>query len=420
MKKLIVAGLLLLFVAACQEKSFQAPPVKTISIDSFSESEIYLSQVTDSIQYVLLDIPEEYISPNGKPDVYFTDNKIILCATYIPDITRTPWTYVYLLFDKKTGHYEGKIGGTTDWQIPIIATDNYIKINHNYKCISDDGRLILTEMTRKESKKEYTYHAAVWDMQTKDLSFTVERGRALYYTFFDNNKVLLYTHNEGATEEKIAIYNQQGEKLASFLYQEHYKPVKEVHQWRAPIQFLTINDTFCYMDLNDNVLYAIDKQYHHYPLFVFDLGDKQPPYYYYAKTTEKERDKDREQDKYYTIPRLTGNSKKLFFQYKCNIVYDAVYDIQTEETAVIKRPFTTERSYSQRGITNDIDGALPFWPDAVHKEELLAYYPSDSIRTYLVEKDAELKKESLSYLQLRDLLDENSGNKPVVAIIQTK
>lgn len=422
-----IALVITLVLLSCCKEDFTPPAIRTIDIVACKDSAVSLSKITDHIQYVALDIPEEYENPlGGEVTTQLTDKYILHIALYKTNEYdfAAPWKQICLIFDRTTGKFIGHIGGTKEWQTQNSGYEIEQHFERGLINVDETGTLFFSRYYLKDDGN----YIQVWDIATQkplskiSLKFhtkIVQSQRPINLSYFDNGNFLFFYGNTGVPEEKIRIFDKSEKIISTISYtpEQTYTPTPKDGFTRY-VSFFKGEKLFYYTDRMDKYVYAINKEHHHFPLYLIDFGESTLPFYYFERT----EDTDINYNKYALIQEVTGNDNYLFLRYrKKGISYFCIYQPENEYLSIHRGGRWNSRNETDNGIPNDIDGGLPFWPNAATpKGEFMAYYRTDSLRAFVDQAETSTIKDPSAREQLIKQLDKAPSGKYIAAIIQTK
>lgn len=423
MKK-IYYSLIFSLALSCAKPSFESPVEKTINISNCTDTTVFLSEITNQIRYVALDVPQEYMNPlGGDVSIHLSNKNIFYSAMYSNEGNSLPWTEICLIFDYTTGKYISHIGGTKEWEIPNSLPEFYNHIRHSAVILDERGEHILS-MKIEKTGESYPNFLQMWDIKTQKYLYTVKDEKKLSNDFgigidsyLWNNTFITFYKNSGTAFDKIHIYNTNGKLINTIPHEHKFTPFNKQSSTLRISSYKT-DSLYYYADYNANKIYAIDKRLHHFSIYKLDFGINTPPYYYNDQIERNKYDN----EKYINIRDVIGNDDHIFIKYFFNnTFYFGLYK-NKEDKLLVHNVLANKSSHlSENGIPNDIDGGLPFWPTSVNMQgELIAYYPSDSLRNRIQKTEGITVKNPDSRIQLKKMLDSASQKTPIIAIIQTK
>ena len=191
----------------------------------------------------------------------------------------------------------------------------------------------------------------------------------------------------------------------------YYERGPEINMLGFPIHYLYNDKIYAKeLSLNDTI-YSIEKDYSFRPKYVVNAGR-------YEVSTDL-----RAADGYTFIQRIPEfaifagffeNKDKLFVLYLFNNrKYFCYYDKNNQEFLYFK---------SEKGIPNDYDGGLDFWPQRQDNRNLYAFYDAYLFKEELSAKKRETLKGDTKSIQLFNQLAQkiDSEDNPILVIVKIK
>lgn len=399
---LTTSSLLLIFIMSCNSKKTEESNVqqrKTPGIDLIEaldyETTIGTNFFIDSFTYIPLEYSEKTTIRNlGKP--YLIGDSILL----IKGFRRIA------LFNKKgdyikdIGHYGNDPGGyrnslpksdMSPYQTTVFAQgwkDNYIEYS------LQDGK-IVNSLARPKRENNVPFKSELIIGS---------------FTKIDSSNFLGYVVNfQGNQSEKLVIFNDLGKLLKTYKNHQSFIDTDAVVFSPTEGDFFHYNKkTFFKEDFNDTVfevdLNGIEAKY------VFNLGDKSPPY------EEKETLTFSDRVNYAFIENIIETDEHLFFyvnyqgEKRIGIYYKLL-----DKTEIAN--LSEMDDLNSVGLKNDIDDFLPFYPEVIQGNNIIGVTPAEVVYNWFQsnpEKVGKLPPE------LRSLKDIPQDGNPVVMIGKLK
>ena len=407
MKTNILYFILPLFLCTCTQEKVKTPEFKLINVVGCKDSSILLSEVVDTLKYVVLNVPERF---TGRGSFVHSTEKYIIYGISAGEFRR------YLLFDKNTGVYIGDLDKNITDETLNIAT-SYELFPNQAVYTDETGRYFYPARHFQRELRTATdgpvFAIQKWDLESRQVVDTFRTETTTYLnSYMGDGNIFIYTANIlGEGGQKYEICDAEGKVRKQVQHPRKFK-VKNTRVGFYPGNTCTYrkDGIFHYFEQFTDTVYAIMPDLKEYPVYAFDQGERKPPYYYRQRTTYEEW----APEKYDLIENVMETNSFLFFYYSQVVSYWGLYNNKTNRTVILKGDDT--RAYAKRGIPNDIDGGVPFWPERLgYKDgEAIALIPMDSLKQYVAENPENPAKNKAARTRLLDILQKSEGNQVVI------
>ena len=354
---------------SCRQQPEEIPVCKEVDVIGCHDSIMRLSALTDTVHYLLLE-PAETDSDASYPPRLLSLKKHL--AVLFPSEKGSLFN-VCQVYKKETGHLSGRISPRRQKLSPEKEWFNFIP--SYYVLLTDEtGNLLFGRLSIK-NKEVYTYYWQTWDLRTVrpvDSVKIASYGWAVP-CYFGGGRIAFLHFNypkHGGGVSKVTLVDKHGKVAGTIPERRTFEIVPGVNYGTYLTDMISYRkeNTFRYYNAHQaDTIFAITDDLKEYPVYRFICGDKTYPYYYQARVKAKHF----EPEKYYAIHLPRESENYLFFQYS----YDGkefygLYDIRRDHLSVSREDLQAKRfRHSEGGLSNDIDGGLPFWPDIITDED---------------------------------------------------
>jgi len=330
--------------------------ISKIKIDpnSVNQSDFSLNDLVESIEYIPLETKDECVigSINDRRSFKISDNYILV---------RCPKTGLFFLFNRK-GRFIAQIGNIGEGPGDYLKSTNPYFINEENKQIIlfaiEPDRYIYFDMVGKHIK---TIHS-----ENKDISERIG-GRVVNYF---NEGLLLMIQNFGETPFNFILLDNNFNTIA-----RHVKPVQFTKNANF---FISIRPPFSYyvygnrMHVRTNILndtlYFFENSQRIIPKYTINAGT-------YEVTTDLLTDQNFNKRAFLNLSSIFESKDYLFIEYVLQFkFYYCYYDKNKQKLFHFS---------SEKGISNDYDGGLDFWPLQQYNDLLFTFYDA-----YIFEENA--------------------------------
>ena len=376
----------------------QTETLKIVPINMRENSPVKLSEITDEIKKISLELTNESLIGSIERVIY-KDNQLIIIEGK---------TQKVMLFDLQ-GKYIRQIGskGQGPGEYTEVISEFWdekreqicLWSHPNYMFYNLDGTL-----SHKINRDEHPFYPSI---VCDD-----------YHVSYVNNK----TGNE---TKRLIIQDSIGvivDSIPNFRTWEKTRNTTGVRYLREA-KFHVFRNELYYKDMYSDTLYHINNHTLQ-PRYIFDVGGLTVPYQMHSWSKEEmygiPKGENR-YEKYVVVEKLLEDANNLFFifDYK-NKRYPAIYE-KKEDILQIMSPITIspqergrEWLYPLYGFKNDLDGGLLFWPEQmILEKEMMCVYTAEELLKLDISKVTNVKLKNV----LNNIQEDNN---PIVAIVTLK
>lgn len=384
----------LLLTTACSKNKEKTANVIKIDLTIPADSVFYLSQLADSILYY----PISWKNWEGN---YYVNKTL---TGYI-GVNLTPdYIWCYTQTGKLYSRKDGKLVHTISF--PFGSYNIFPQLQKSNVGSTTDDNVVDVECGYM------SYYCLSIRMSTGEHVDSVSLPNRDYYRIKGTTLISLPKD----FDTKVKWYNGKSELLKEQVLPDTVFD----HGYGHRVPFCFLNDKAYAHFRGTNTIYEISPDMNLTPRYQYLLGDRMPEYAKLRGLSPKELD---------ALPYCYLSNSKLTedyifgnYAYK-SYLYRFLFNRSTRQTWVIPTGvYRSEGNSATKGIVNDLDGGMDFWPRSVSRAgEIYCIYKTEALREKVNQADPSKMKRPEAVARLKQMLN----NLPeemnlVVAILKEK
>lgn len=355
----------LVAAAGCRRAPEPVPPCVTIDILGCRDSTLLLSALTDTVIYTKLEPTASDPNPPFEPRLISFKNYLVVL---FPDILNNSCQ----VYRKNEGRFLGRIVAEKQIVAPGKETGSYLNVN--YALVTDETGNFLFGRSYVKERDQFTYYFLRWNLRTFERVDSVKApsGYPMVSCYFGAGRFVCLHFNYARDEvrPKVTVVEPDGRIAGTIPERRTFRiePGTNYGSYLTDMSTYRKGNTFRYHNAHAaDTVFAITPDLKEYPVYRLDCGDKTYPYYYEARVPREKF----HPEKYYAVHLLRESANYLFFQYRYEgDLYYGLYDTRSGRLKVSREDLAVRHfRHSEGGLSNDIDGGLPFWPQIITDDD---------------------------------------------------
>ena len=321
----------------------------------------------------------------------------------------------------------------------LLKRANYIKMNSNYLFVSDAKVLYQFDLTGKFIREIgsvgkgpmdhgrrikfnidtlnneiliFSYHPIkmnVYDIKTGKFKRNIKINfEVANFELFPKNRITLFTTEFGLKKASFKMLNEayltdrDGNKTDSIT---DYNRLNNHNNIAGYIHLYNDGKQLCYMGNYKDTLFHLNEHFQKSPYISFNLDNEIEWNELIINPAEMEKLAD-----FTTVGRISETHNYIFLTIRVGI--RIAFDMDAINMLYIKK---SNKLITTKGLTNDLDGGMTFWPILSVNQKLVTFYHPSEILEY-AETIKDRTKLSDEYLKLISGLNEEDN--PVIVIME--
>lgn len=329
-----LALLLIFFVfISCNNKNSLKKNYSTIDFENSISKDLYLSEISDSLRFILLEYDKENLVGN------IINYKITKDYIFIVDAQQK-----LFVFDK-----DGKLISTIFFRGRGPAEYNYIE---DFTIDPDQNHVFILDPSSFKILK-YTINGEFIK------NFPIKFGNAAHISYLDDDKYCIYQSSRFSADNfNLFITDSSFNTISEISYHGERDFVKSL-PYLMTIQWYSFSNNVFYKEAFQDTIFKINSGGNIKPHILLDFGDKSMPEKYFTSTKYYQMGS----DNFYQLTNILESDKYIFLE----IYYENkrnYYLYEKEESGTLYKLDT-----DQFFINDDVD--LNFWPSFIDSDGVM-------------------------------------------------
>lgn len=315
--------------------------------------------------------------------------------------------------------------------IQLVDHNLFIPCSEGVLQFTDDGQFVRSLVKRGQGPGEYTAIRFIASSEHLKQIYLMDHGKILTYsvdgkyvkedkipfcwqfTLLGDSMYVGYIYNNtGKKKDKLLLINQEGETVQAFPQYDQFTIGNGLNYylWGRYDRYLYSfkEDAYCKEYYNDTVFMVTPEKLQ--PRYILDLGKYKIPKEKRFEMLEGNWQAYSEPAQAYLRPDFHETSDWIFLPYTS---WDVTNKEEAPRLAMYDKKKNTCYKVKNNRMVNDLQGCLPFYPEARIADDVLLYYLEASQVMDLAEDNPSI----LEYEQLKNLKEDDN---PVLMIVYLK
>lgn len=395
--KHVLAKVLLVLMTSSLVSCHKKESAITIDLTNQVDSVCLLSEIADSISYYPIILEKGSRMPRY---IEFIDNKI--------------WVNYYLedLSDEKADLYsltDAELINSTSFGPLIGAARKYVlpSWTNTPFVFADKDRYLGYSATNAKKKAIYTFdvntgkvldefHFPIRELQTSE-PIRINESSLLVandFTLFQLKKLVRPYSTIRWYDNRLQLVKE--ETIPDSAYFSSTEP------------FISLLDDKAYLHGSyTSTIYEISQEHSPKPVYQYHSGRFAPDFTMIDSLAKAGKLEEIDSLSCYHIYPSKISDNYIFGKYDfCGNRHLVLFDRRTHQVWVVQSWKTTAPDPSVKGIKNDLDGGLDFWPDRISKQgEIYACYNVKELKSEVAQSNPEAMKNPKASKRLKEMLD---------------
>lgn len=344
MKNYIIFFLFLFYLLSCQKTLINdsIPKMKTIQVIDTPDTLLNLSDISDSVSYLMLQVPKDYFSISSQQELLKHNVYLGLTDTFVILFDGVKEGNPILVFERKTGE--------------LVSSINPNKLNsvQSINSISNDGKTLYFFTFNPELR---SWMLCEYDLFSKMIVDSIKRPfNSVGFT--NTHYVYYYLNKKDKSAPRLEFMDYKEKKVTSrIMHSQSYPPNPLTSRFFGDIVIYQLGNIVNFFETSVDTVYQISNDYKLlYPKYYFNLGKYKAPYYFQTGEIIMP-------DMYYRISHVMETNNYLFA--RCNYgstVRYILYDIIKDKTHMLKGFSYVKEDNTFGGIYDEIKLFKHIWP----------------------------------------------------------
>ena len=348
MKNYIIFFLFLFSLLSCQKTLINdsIPKMKTIQVIDTPDTLLNLSDISDSVSYLMLQVPKDYFSISSQQELLEHNVYLGLTDTFVILFDGIKEGNSILVFDRKTGELVSSINPNKLNSVPSINS------------ISNDGKTLYFFTFNPELR---SWMLCEYDLFSKLIVDSIKRPfNSIGFT--NTHYVYYYLNKKDKSVPRLEFFDYKAKKVTSrIMHSQSYPPNPLTSRFFGDIVIYQLENKANFFEISVDTVYQISNDSKHlYPKYYFNLGKYSAPYYFQTGEIMMP-------DMYYKVSHVMETNNYLFA--RCSYL-DTVryifYDITNDNTRMLKGFSYNNADKTYGGIYDDIKLFKNIWPTGIN------------------------------------------------------
>lgn len=334
------------------------PIMKSIQVIDTPDTLLNLSEISDSVSYLMLQIPKDYLNVGSQQELLKRNVYLGLTDKFAILFDGMKEGNPILVFDRQTGE--------------LVSEINPNKLNSfsSINSISIDGKILYFFSFNPKIRSWMLYE---YDLFSKMIVDSIKRP--FNSTGFTNTHYVNYSYNKkDQTAPRLEFFDFEAKKPTnSIMHSQPYPTNPHTMRSFGDILIYQLGNKAYFFETSVDTVYQISSDFKHlYPKYFFNLGKHSAPYYFQTGETIMP-------DMYYKVSHVMETNNYLFARCSClDTVRYIYYDIKNDNTCMLKGFSYGNEDITYGGIYDDLKLFNNIWPIGINngKEFGSLYYVS--------------------------------------------
>lgn len=348
MKNYIIFFLFLFSLLSCQKTRINdsIPKMKTIQVIDTPDTLLNLSDISDSVSYLMLQVPKDYFSISSQQELLKHNVYLGLTDTFVILFDGAKEGNPILVFDRKTGALVSSVNADMINFLPSINS------------ISNDGKTLYFFTFNPELRRCVLCE---YDLFSKMIVDSIKRPFNSA-GFTNTHYVYYYQNKKDKSVPRLEFFDYKAKKVTSRIkHSQSYPPNPFTLRFFGDIVIYQLENKANFFEISVDTVYQISNDSKHlYPKYYFNLGKYSAPYYFQTGEIMMP-------DMYYKVSHVMETNNYLFA--RCSYL-DTVryifYDITNDNTRMLKGFSYNNADKTYGGIYDDIKLFKNIWPTGIN------------------------------------------------------
>lgn len=348
MKNYIIFFLFLFSLLSCQKTRINdsIPKMKTIQVIDTPDTLLNLSDISDSVSYLMLQVPKDYFSISSQQELLKHNVYLGLTDTFVILFDGAKEGNPILVFDRKTGALVSSVNADMINFLPSINS------------ISNDGKTLYFFTFNPELRRCVLCE---YDLFSKMIVDSIKRPFNSA-GFTNTHYVYYYQNKKDKSVPRLEFFDYKAKKVTSrIMHSQSYPPNSFTLRFFGDIVIYQLENKANFFEISVDTVYQISNDSKHlYPKYYFNLGKYSAPYYFQTGEIMMP-------DMYYKVSHVMETNNYLFA--RCSYL-DTVryifYDITNDNTRMLKGFSYNNADKTYGGIYDDIKLFKNIWPTGIN------------------------------------------------------
>ena len=348
MKFNIVIILLFCSLSSCNHTPQRdlIPIMKSIQVIDTPDTLLNLSEISDSVSYLMLQIPKDYLNVGSQQELLKRNVYLGLTDKFAILFDGMKEGNPILVFDRKTGE--------------LVSEINPNKLNSfsSINSISIDGKILYFFSFNPKIRSWMLYE---YDLFSKMIVDSIKRPFNSA-GFTNTHYVYYYLNKKDKSVPRLEFFDYKAKKVTSRIkHSQSYPPNPFTLRFFGDIVIYQLENKANFFEISVDTVYQISNDSKHlYPKYYFNLGKYSAPYYFQTGEIMMP-------DMYYKVSHVMETNNYLFA--RCSYL-DTVryifYDITNDNTRMLKGFSYNNADKTYGGIYDDIKLFKNIWPTGIN------------------------------------------------------